>query len=78
MHYLHSEYWFDFYLEFNQILQITESQALQHISGNSILKITVVLNYFFKLDRRKPLNFSVGLEPVAAKLQAAQGLSVPV
>lgn len=50
VHYLHSEYWFDFYLEFNQILQITESQALQHISDNSILKITVVLNYFLKLD----------------------------
>lgn len=40
-----------FYLEFNQIFQITESQALQPISDNFIWKISVLLNYFFfKLD----------------------------
>lgn len=36
-----------FYLEFNQIFQITESQALQPISDNFIWKISVLLNYFF-------------------------------
>lgn len=69
---------FWFYLEFNQIFHITESQTVQPISDNCILKIRVLLNYFFKLDWRKPLNFSVGLETVAAKLQAAQGLSVSI